>query len=129
MSTLLQKNTRYLLTWLPVVLLTCCIIFYMLMRMQAHHMQEKQLQLKQFNIWSAFMTKKGNIERSIPGEYDIKQVTSEISKNHAEPRDTSIYLQQNSKILPFQVLSTQYKWKRSTYELAVYVSSTEISHL
>ncbi len=48
--TLLQKNTRYLLTWLPVVLLTCCIIFYVLMRMQAKHMQEKQLELKLLNV-------------------------------------------------------------------------------
>lgn len=55
MKTLLQRNTRYLLTWLPVILLICCIIFYVLMQMQAHHMQEKQLELKQLNVWTAFV--------------------------------------------------------------------------
>ena len=70
---LLQRNTRYLLLWLPVVLLGCTLLFFVLMRMQAHHMQEEQLFLKQKNIWNAFKSKSGNIDSHIRGEYDIIQ--------------------------------------------------------
>jgi len=129
MKTLLQRNTRYLLTWLPVILLICCIAFYVLMKMQAHHMQEKQLQLKQSNVWMAFVKSNGTIPRAIQGEFDIvpgilKQTTKSLS-----PRDTSIYLPQKNKILPFELLSSQFEWNKDKYIVSAYVSSTEISHL
>lgn len=129
MKTLLQRNTRYLLTWLPVLLVVCCIIFYFLMTMQALHMQERQLQLMQSNIWTVFVNSNGRMQRSIPGEYDIKQETVRTGMNTEEPRDTSIYLPQIGKQLPFEVLSGSYAWKGNNYIVSTYVSSTEISHL
>jgi signal transduction histidine kinase len=128
MSTLLQKNTRYLLTWLPVVLTVCCIIFYMVMRWQARHMQEKQLQLKQSNIWSVFLKNNGNIERYVPGEYDIQKGTLR-QEVKGSPRDTSVWLPQQGKQLPFEVLSKEFIWNDDVYTVSAYVSSTEISHL
>lgn len=129
MRTLLQRNTRYLLTWLPVVLLMCSFIFYILMKMQAHHMQEKQLQLKQSNIWAVFLKNNGNIERSVPGEYEISKETFNALTLANEPMDTSIYLSQKGQLLPFQLLSAHFKWNDGIYRVSTYVSSTEISHL
>lgn len=129
MRTLLQKNTRYLLTWLPVILLICCIIFYVLMQMQAHHMQEKQLQLKQLNVWTAFIKSNGTIARSIPGEYDIIPGIWKETTKSSEPRDTSIYLPQKGKTLPFESLSSLFYRNQDKYIVSAYVSSTEIFHL
>ena len=70
-KSLLQKNTRYLLIWLPVVLLLCSMLFYVVLQMHAHHMQEKQLQLRQFNTWNAFLNNPENFQKHITGEYDI----------------------------------------------------------
>lgn len=129
MKTLLQKNTRYLLTWLPVLLLVCCIIFYFLMKMQANHMQEVQLRLKQSNIWTVFVNSNGRMQRSVPGEYDIRQETLRTGINTDVPRDTSIVLPQIGEQLPFEVLSGSYVWKGNHYIVSTYVSSIEISHL
>jgi len=128
-KTLLQKNTRILMVWLPVVLLACSIVFYVLMRMQAHHMQEKQLLLKQENTWNAFLGKNGQIERNISGEYSIRQTDLAAINNENAVRDTAIYYAEKKKLLPFQLLSSRYQWNHQTYVLTTYVSSTEISHL
>jgi signal transduction histidine kinase len=126
---LLQRNTRFLLIWLPVVLLGCSLLFYVLMKMQAHHMQEKQLLLKQHNVWNAFVAKSGNIEKHIAGEYDIIEgnASAEIELN--EPRDTIIFNADRKKSLPFEVLTGQFSWNGSPYLVSTYVSSIEISHL
>jgi len=128
-KSLLQRNTRYLLTWLPVVLLVCSVAFYVLLRMQAHHMQEKQLLLKQRNVWTAFVSKGGNIEKHIPGEYDIDRPGSNSFIKLDEPRDTSIYYADKQKSLPFQILTGAFTWNNKNYQVTTYVSSTEISHL
>ena len=128
-KSLLQRNTRYLLTWLPVVLLVCSVAFYVLLRMQAHHMQEKQLLLKQRNVWAAFVSKGGNIEKHIPGEYDIDGPGSNNFIKLDEPRDTSIYYADNQQSLPFQILTGAFTWNNKNYQVTTYVSSTEISHL
>ena len=128
-ETLLQKNTRVLLIWLPVVLLACCLLFYVLMRMQAHHMQLKQLLLKQDNTWNAFVQKNGNIEKSITGEYQISKAAGRVEDKTDELRDTVIYYPAIKKSLPFQLLTRSYEWQNSRYLVTTFVSSTEITHL
>src|SRR6266542_6191872 len=126
---LLQRNTRYLLIWLPVVLLVCSLLFYVLMRKQANNMQEEQLFIKQENIWNAFRSKSGNIDRHITGEYDIVEGISNTDIELNEPRDTVIYYPDKQKSLPFKILTSQLEWNNKTYQVTTYVSSTEISHL
>lgn len=126
---LLQRNTRYLLLWLPVVLLGCTLLFYVLMRMQAHHMQEEQLFLKQENIWNAFKSKSGNIDNRVTGEYDIIQGANNPSIELNEPRDTVIYYPDKRKSLPFKIITSELNWNNKTYQVTTYISSTEITHL
>jgi signal transduction histidine kinase len=126
---LLQRNTGYLLLWLPVVLLGCTLLFFVLMRMQAHHMQEEQLFLKQENIWNAFKVKSGNIDNQIAGEYDIIQGANNGSIELNEPRDTIIYYPDKQKSLPFKILTSELNWNNKIYQVTTYVSSTEIKHL
>ena len=126
---LLQRNTRYLLLWLPVVLLGCTLLFFVLMRMQAHHMQEEQLFLKQKNIWNAFKSRSGNIDNHISGEYDIIQSANNGSIELNEPRDTSVYYPDKQKSLPFKILTSELNWNNKAYQVTTYVSSTEIKHL
>lgn len=128
-KTLLQRNTRFLLIWLPVILLACSLLFYVLMRMQAHHMQEEQLLLKQDNIWNAFRAKSGNIEKNIFGEYDISEGNLNTDIELDEPRDTVLYYADKKKSLPFKIFSSNLKWNKQTYQITTYISSTEISHL
>ena len=126
---LLQKNTRFLLIWLPVVLLVCSLLFYAVLSGHAHHMQEKQLLLKQYNIWNAFTGNSGNIEKHITGEYDIAEGNFDLSIKPGEPRDTEVYYANTKKVLPFKILTTNLQWQDRPYHITTYVSSTEISHL
>ena len=128
MSTpLLQKNTRFLLLWLPLVMVGCSLIFYYVLRGHAHHMQEKQLELKQSNVWRAFTTRPESFPLQILGEYDLTEHAA-VSHN-PQPRDTQLYFVDKNQGLPFQVLSVPYFWKGRPYILSTYVSSREISHL
>src|SRR5258706_4131683 len=124
---LLQKNTIFLLKWLPVVLLACSVLFYIVLQMHAHHMQEKQLLLKQNNVWSAFIAGEGNIAKHITGEYDILEGSTSPGTELDEPGDTSIYYSNKSKQLPFKVLTTNLQWNSKRYHVLTYVSSTEFS--
>ena len=126
---LLYKNTMYLLRWLPLVLVLFCILFYFLMRMQAHHMQEKQLLLKQQNFWNAFTKKMGAIETNIVGEYFINEAVPIDAKYSDEPRDTVIYVESLKKAIPFAALTSQLQWNGKAYDVTTFVSSTEINHL
>lgn len=129
MSTpLLQKNTRSLLIWLPIVLLLSSILFFIVLEMHAHHMQEKQLQLKQGNIWSAFISQPDNFPRHIRGEYDLIEEINTIHQVN-EPRDTTISYNEKSIVLPFKVLTSNYQWKSRNFQLFTYVSSKETNHL
>ena len=126
---LLQKNTRILLIWLPIVLLVCSFLFYIVLSGHAHHMQEKQLLLKQYNVWNTFTAKSGNIEKHITGEYDIVEGKADASIVKDEPEDTAIYYTNKQKVLPFKILTTNFKWEGRPYHVTTYVSSTEVSHL
>lgn len=129
---LLQRNTRILLTWLPLILLVSSVLFYVMMSMQVHHMQKKQLLLKQYNIWNAFIAKSGNIEHHIAGEYDIEPGNSKAPITFSGPRDTLLFYYGNSgkgEKLPFQVLTRDMSWSGQAYRVTTYVSSNEIFHL
>jgi signal transduction histidine kinase len=126
---LLQRNTRFLLIWLPVVLLVCSLLFYLLMQMQAHHMQEKQLLLKQHDIWNVFVAKSGNIEKHIIGEYDITEGKANPNIELDEPRDTTVYYSDKKQSVPFERLTGEFSWNGKPYTVTTYISSVEISHL
>src|ERR1700730_2659534 len=123
---LLQRNTRYLLIWLPVVLLLCSLLFYIVLQTHARHMQEKQLLLKQLNVWDAFKANPGNFEKHITGEYDIVEGHAKPGLKLNESRDTSIYYRDSHKSLPFEMLTGQMDLNGKTYQVTTYVSSTEI---
>ncbi|HNP24855.1 MAG TPA: HAMP domain-containing sensor histidine kinase [Panacibacter sp.] len=126
---LLQKNTRSLLLWLPLVLLAASLLFYLVLEWHTHHMQEKQLLLKQTNVWDAFTSQPTNFIRNVRGEYDIKEVIVAANIIENEPIDTNIYYQNIKQFLPFEVLTSAYSWNGKTYLLSTYVSSKEIHHL
>ncbi len=110
--TLEQKNTRYLITWLPVVLLLGSVLFFVILTGHSEHMQEKQLGLKQQNIWQAFTISNGSLPLKISGEYSIVK--------DAEPLDT---------VSGYAHLSRQYSWHGNHYQLTTYVTTKEYSHL
>ncbi|MGZ3848893.1 MAG: sensor histidine kinase [Flavisolibacter sp.] len=126
-TTLLQKNTRSLLLWLPLVMVGCSLMFFFILRGHAHHMQEKQLELKQTNLWKAFTSQSENFPHQVTGEYALSEQTS--VSGIVEPRDTQIYFADKKQTLPFQVLSIPHYWQGRTYLLSTYVSSREITHL
>jgi len=128
-KSLQQRNTRHLLLWLPLVLLVSSILFYILMSMQAHHMQEKQLALKQHNVWNTFIIQQGNIIPHIIGEYDISERNLVSEERLNEPRDTVLYYPDRKQLLPFKIMTTNFIWKTKPFQVTTYVSSTEISHL
>jgi len=97
--------------------------------MQAHHMQEEQLFLKQENVWNAFKTKSGTVEKYVTGEYDIAEGSSNAGLGLNELRDTVIYYPDKQKSLPFKVLTSQLEWNNKSYQITTYISSTEIKHL
>lgn len=125
---LLQKNTGFLLLWLPVVLVVSSLFFYIMLQMHTHHMQEKQLQLKQNNVWTAFTAQPSFFQKSIQGEYDIKEGVSLASATN-NPRDTTMYIQPARQNLPFEVLTKNYFRNGKNYQVSTYVSSKEIHHL
>ena len=125
---LLIKNTRSLLVWLPLVLLASCLLFYIVLRMHAHHMQEKQLLLKQDNVWTSFSQNPDNFPMQMQGEYDLTEVSSTPSIED-EPIDTSVYFAKRQQTLPFQAMSGYHELSGKTYLLTTYVSSREIRHL
>ncbi len=128
-KTLEQKSTRYLLIWLPLVLLLGSFAFYIMLSMHAHHMQEKQLELKQRNIWKAFVANPELMALHIIGEYAIEEVDPVAKKMLNEPRDTSLYYSETAENIGFEILTKQFLWKGKQYQVTTYVSSKEFSHL
>jgi signal transduction histidine kinase len=128
-KTLEQKNTRRLLVWLPMILLVGSVLFYVMLTYQAHHMQEKQLELKLQNVWAAFSSQTGSMPMHITGEYDIVQVSRAARPVIDEPRDTSLYYRETGQQVDFQILTRHTEWRGNSYMVTTYVSSKEISHL
>ena len=128
-SPLLQRNTRLLLIWLPLVLVAGSVLFYIMLLKHAHHAQERLLLLKQHNIQSAYVATSGNLEMSIYGEYNITEINKSLTSDEVLPKDTVLYFADTKKNLPFQMLTNEFQWNEHRYRLSVYVSSTEIKHL
>lgn len=127
-QTLQQKNTRFLFYRLLLVLLGCSVLFYFLMRLQARHMQFKQLELNQLHFRTAF-SKNPGIPWEIPGEYTLTDTGFLPSTMLHETRDTSLYYEATREWLPFEILTEEFNVGPKRYQLTTFVSSTEISHL
>lgn len=91
-------------------------------------MQEKQLMLRQINIWNVFVAKAGNIDRHIPGEYDIQENTAGEGIILNRPLDTILYTNEQ-KPHYFKKLTGRLQWNGKKYLVTTYISSTEFSHL
>ena len=128
-KTLEQKNTRYLLIWLPVVLLLGSLLFFVMLNMHSHHTQERQLALKQQNVWNAFISQPATMTMQIPGEYVIQKNSLLPAKILNEPRDTSLLITGNSERLNFKALTKEYQFNNENYQLTTFVSSKEFLHL
>lgn len=126
---LLQKNTAFLLRWLPLLFAAFCILFYFSMILQAHQMQEKQLLLKQQNVWKAFTSHPETFNAKLNGEYEVAEGKPFREQYLNEPRDTAIYYDSLKKFLPFEALTSDMSWNGKFYEITTFVSSTEINHL
>lgn len=125
---LLQRTTRILIIWLPLVLLGSSLLFYMVLRGHAYHMQEKQLRLKQDNVWRSFVENKDHFNMHITGEYDIV-LASDLHIQLDQPRDTIISLDANKETHPFQAYTSKRSLNNREYYITTYSSSTEIAHL
>lgn len=128
-KTLEQKTTRYLLIWLPVVLLLGSLLFLVMLNMHAHHTQEKQLALKQQNVWNAFVSQPSTMTMQIPGEYVILKNNGLSNQSRDEPRDTTLKIAGNPQELHFKALSKSYSFNNNHYQLITFVSSKEFNHL
>jgi signal transduction histidine kinase len=115
-KTLEQKNTRSLLLWLPLVLLIGSALFYIILTGHARHMQEKQLDLKQQNIWRSFAP--GTLPMQIPGEYSISKGITNTEVNKIINTGSG-----------YTILTKQYQLNGALYLLTTYVTSKEYSHL
>jgi signal transduction histidine kinase len=128
-KTLQQKNTRFFLIWLPFVLLIGTLLFYVLMRTHAHHMEEEQLDLKQENTWNGLLANRDTLASHITGEFDLQKGASSRSDLLDIQQDTSIYYAANKEWVPFKKLTRQYQLNGQNYQLTTYISSREITHL
>lgn len=130
-KSLQQKNTRYFLIWLPLVLLMGTAVFYILMSTHAHHMTEEQLELKQANIWNAFLTNRDKPASNIPGEYELVKGYPAGNDLPGRQRDTTIFYPASKEWVAFKILTEQHLLpiNGQPYQLTTYVSSREITHL
>jgi len=128
-KSLQQKNTRYLLVWLPWVLLAGTFIFYILMNEHAHHMQEQQLKLKQENVWNAFLLNPEVRAFHIRGEYELEKGVPLPKELMNKRRDTAVYYPGEKEWVRFGILTKPYSYKGEPFQLTTYISSKEITHL
>jgi signal transduction histidine kinase len=66
-----QKNTRSLLTWLPLIMLAGSVFFYLILMGHIRHMKHQQLQLEQNNVWNAYAADTVHVPMRLAGEYQI----------------------------------------------------------
>ncbi len=125
---LLQKNTRYLLRVLPLILLACTLLFFLLLRRQTLHLQNEQLLLKEENVLQKLQSAAFQGNQSIMGEFDLREVHYSRPDIN-EPADTSIYYPDRKQLVSFQMLRETINHEGKKYQLTVYVSSFEIAHL
>lgn len=125
---LLQRNTRSLLTWLPLVMLAGSVFFYLVMAGHILHTQQQQLRLRQDNIWRAFSQAPGSIPPHILGEYDISPGKSDTSDLADHPRDTTVAIPDRGPVV-FNILTVQRTLNGTPYRITTYISAKEVRHL
>jgi signal transduction histidine kinase len=110
-----QKNTRSLLTWLPLVMLAGSVFFYLILMGHIRHMKHQQLQLKQNNVWKAYAPDTARVPIKIAGEYEIT------------PGETPEALTEDSANLAWMKQTHQLNGK--PYTITTYISAKEYRHL
>jgi signal transduction histidine kinase len=110
-----QKNTRSLLTWLPLVMLAGSVFFYLILMGHIRHMKHQQLLLKQTNVWKAYSIDPARFPIEIAGEYQI--TPSATPETQTEDSADLAYLKQT------------YQLNGKPYTITTYISSKEYHHL
>lgn len=128
---LLKKNTRFLLIYLPVILIICSIIFYILLSLKIDHLHDKNLLLKQENILRKIREKRENIDSNygVVGEFTINEINTKEPKNYNSITDTSIFYPSRNNGLPFKKQTGIFTHNDKQYEITTYSSSIETTHL
>jgi len=114
-QSLQQKNTRSLLTWLPLVMLAGSVFLYLILRGHIRHMKHQQLQLKQTNFWNAYARDTVHVPARLTGEYTI---VPGAAKEEPEA---------DSANLAYMVQTHQLDGK--PYTVTAYISAKEYRHL
>ena len=109
-----QRNTRSLLTWLPLVMLAGSVFFYLILMGHIRHMKHQQLQLKQNNFWKAFTLDPLHVPMQLPGEYLI---TPRVAADTEADSGNQPFLTQT------HLLSGE------AYQVTTYISAKEYRHL
>jgi signal transduction histidine kinase len=109
-----QKNTRSLLTWLPLVMLAGSVFFYLILMGHIRHMKNQQLQLKQNNTWRAFALDTVHVPLRLAGEYEIAPGSGED-------------LERDSANLALMAQTHQLGGR--PYRVTTYISAREYQHL
>ncbi|MBS1603626.1 MAG: HAMP domain-containing histidine kinase [Bacteroidetes bacterium] len=110
-----QRNTRSLLTWLPLVMLAASVFFYLTLIGHIRHMKHQQLQQKQNNFWDAYAGDTARVPARLKGEYDI---TAGAAGEDAEA---------DSANLAFMVQT--HRLHEKPYTVTTYISAKEYRHL
>src|ERR1700744_2410989 len=110
-----QKNTRSLLTWLPLVMLAGSVFFYLILMSHIRHMKHQQLQLKQNNVWKAYTADTVRVPLRIAGEYAISP--GETPEAVTEDAANAAWMKQTHLL------------KGKPYTITTYISAKEYRHL
>ena len=110
-----QRNTRSLLTWLPLVMLAGSVFLYLILIGHIQHMKHQQLQFKQDNAWKAFAHDTLHIPMQLPGEYNIAPAAPQAD------------LATDSANLAMLMQTHQLNGK--PYRVTTYISAKEYRHL
>lgn len=110
-----QKNTRSLLTWLPLVMLVGSVIFYFILMGHIRHMKQQQLQLKLNNAWTAYTTDTTRVSPRIQGEYQI--APGETPKSFIEDSANLAWMRQTKQ------------FNGRPYTITTIISAKEYRHL
>jgi signal transduction histidine kinase len=110
-----QKNTRSLLTWLPLVMLAGSVFFYLILTGHIRHMKRQQLQLKQDNVWKAYVRDTQRFPMRLAGEYEIVAVPAQ--------EDLAV----DSANLA--MLRQTHRLEGKSYQVTTYISAKEYRHL
>ena len=110
-----QRNTRSLLTWLPLVMLAGSVFFYLTLIGHIQHMKHQQLQLKQNNVWKAYASDTLHVPARLPGEYNITAAAAQTD------------LEMDSANLAMMIQTHQLAGQ--SYRVTTYISAKEYRHL